>query len=186
MPPRIKITKDDIIEKTLDLIRAGGEAAINTRSIAAALNCSTQPIFSNFSSMEELYEAVICRAYERYLKFLQAEAESGKYPKYKAFGMAYIRFAKEERELFKFLFMRDRKGEDLISTSDMRESADLIVEATGMSLQEAELLHFEMWTCVHGIATMIATSFLDFEWEEISNMVTDVYQGLKIRHLEKR
>lgn len=186
MPPRIKITKDDIIEKTLDLIRAGGEAAINTRSIAAALNCSTQPIFSNFSSMEELYEAVICRAHERYLKFLQAEAESGKYPKYKAFGMAYIRFAKEERELFKFLFMRDRKGEDLISTSDMRESADLIVESTGMSLQEAELLHFEMWTCVHGIATMIATSFLDFEWEQISNMVTDVYQGLKIRHLEKR
>jgi AcrR family transcriptional regulator len=186
MPPRIKITKDDIIEKTLDLIRVGGEAAINTRSIAAALNCSTQPIFSNFSSMEELYEAVTCRAHERYLKFLQAEAESGKYPKYKAFGMAYIRFAKEERELFKFLFMRDRKGEDLISTSDMRESADLIVESTGMSLQEAELLHFEMWTCVHGIATMIATSFLDFEWEQISNMVSDVYQGLKARHLEKR
>ena len=186
MPPKVKITKEDIIEKTVELIRESGENAINTRSIAAALNCSTQPIFSNFASMEELYEAVIHRAYGQYLSFLHKEAESGKYPKYKAFGMAYIRFAKEERELFKLLFMRDRKGEGLTPTPDMQESAGLIIDSIGISEQEAELLHFEMWTCVHGIATMIATSFLDFEWEQISNMVTDVYQGLKARHLEKK
>jgi AcrR family transcriptional regulator len=186
MPPKVKITKEDIVKTGIELIRANGAEAVNARSIASALNCSTQPIFSNFATMEELQRAVVAAAYEYYLGFLENEARCGSYPRYKAFGMAYIRFAKEERELFKFLFMRDRKGENLISTSDMRESADLIVESTGMSLQEAELLHFEMWTCVHGIATMIATSFLDFEWEQISNMVSDVYQGLKARHLEKR
>ena len=105
MPPKTKITKQDIIEKALDLLREGGEGAINARSIASALGCSTQPIFSNFSSMEELEESVLLAAYECYLGFLRREAESGKYPAYKSFGMAYIRFAKEERELFKLLFM---------------------------------------------------------------------------------
>ena len=57
--------------------------------------------------MDELREAVAESAYKLYLSFLKKESESGKYPQYKAFGMAYIRFAKEERELFKFLFMRD-------------------------------------------------------------------------------
>ena len=50
MPPKVKITKDDIIQTTLDLLRKNGDAAINARSLASALNCSTQPIFSNFAS----------------------------------------------------------------------------------------------------------------------------------------
>ena len=37
---------------------------------------------------------------------------AGQYPPYKASGMAYIRFAREQRELFKLLFMRDRTNEE--------------------------------------------------------------------------
>ena len=54
MAPKIKITKDDIINTSIELIREGGEQSLNARAIASALNCSTQPIFSNFTSMEEL------------------------------------------------------------------------------------------------------------------------------------
>ena len=93
MPPKVKITKEDIIKAALDLARENGEATLNARSIAAALGCSTQPIFSNFSSMEELEEEVIKAAYEIYREFLKNEAEGGKYPQYKSFGMAYIRFS---------------------------------------------------------------------------------------------
>ena len=42
MPPKVKITKQDIIDTALALIREGGESALNARAIAAALNCSTQ------------------------------------------------------------------------------------------------------------------------------------------------
>ena len=58
MPPRVKITKEDIIKTALELVRVGGEGAINARSIAGALGSSTQPIFSNFSSMEELEKEI--------------------------------------------------------------------------------------------------------------------------------
>ena len=54
MAPRVKITKDEIINTAIDLIRANGDGSINARAIANALNCSTQPIFSNFDSMEDL------------------------------------------------------------------------------------------------------------------------------------
>ena len=95
MPPKIKITKEDIISATLNLVREQGEEGLNARSIASKLNCSTQPIFSNFSGLEELQKTVTERAYNLYLEFLEKEANLGKYPKYKAFGMGYIRFAKE-------------------------------------------------------------------------------------------
>ena len=183
MPPKFKVTKEEIIQTAINIIRTNGEQALNARAIATALNCSTQPIFSNFQNMEELNDAVIISAYQIYLDFLQKEAESGKFPQYKAYGMAYIRFAHEEKQLFKFLFMRDRKGEKLIPTQDFTTSTNLIMQANGVSKEMAELIHFEVWTCVHGIATMLATSFLTIEWEHISNVLSDVYHGIRERHL---
>ena len=184
MPPKVRITKEDIVDTAVGLVRENGEQAINARAIAAALNCSTQPVFSNFATMEELQQAVIVAAYERYLGFLKREAESGKYPQYKSAGMAYIRFAKEEKELFKLLFMRDRKG-NTASGPDFEASVQAVMSANGITREKAELMHLEMWTFVHGIATMLATSFLALEWELIGEMMTDVYQGIRTRHLSE-
>ncbi|MBE5764731.1 MAG: TetR/AcrR family transcriptional regulator [Clostridiales bacterium] len=185
MPPKVKISKEDILQTAIELVRKGGEEAVNARAIAGALNCSTQPIFSNFASMEELQGGVLAYAHGVYLSFLKAESEKQEYPKYKAFGMAYIRFAKQEKELFKMLFMRDRSGEPLIETQDFSESVQMIMQANCVSKQTAERMHLEIWTCVHGIATMLATSFLNLEWELISNILTDVYQGLRAKHLKE-
>ena len=185
MPPKVKITKEEIIKTAVELVRKEGESGVNARSIAASLGCSTQPIFSNFKSMEELDEAVITAAYDKYLELLKIEVESGKYPQYKAFGMSYIRFAKEEKELFKMLFMRDRKGEDLSPAEDFKASVEVIMNANGVTYEKAELIHLEMWTFVHGIATMMATSFLPLEWELVSDMVSDAYHGIMARHLSE-
>ena len=185
MPPKVKITKNDIIATTLDLIRENGAGAINARSIASALNCSTQPIFSNFSSMEELEEEVLRAAHEHYLGFINEELQKGIYPPYKAFGMAYIRFADEEKELFKLLFMCDRSGKDLTPTADFEASVEMIMKSNGFTKERAELIHLEMWACVHGIGTMLATSFLPLELELISTIMSDIYQGLLTKHLRE-
>lgn len=185
MPPKVKVTKEEIINAALALVRENGTDAINARSIAASLACSTQPIFSNFATMEELQKDVILAAYNLYLAFIEREVKSGSYPPYKAFGMAYIRFAKEEKELFKLLFMRDRTDEEIATSPDFEESVQMIMQANKVSQETARLIHLEMWTCVHGIGTILATSFMPLDWELISNMLTDVYQGIRARHVAK-
>ena len=185
MPPKVRITKKNITETALELVRESGEVAINARNVASALGCSTQPVFSNFATVDELKSAVVHAAYELYLDFLKNEAESGKYPKYKSFGMAYIRFAKEERELFKLLFMCDRMGKAISPPQDFEQSVEMIMAANEVSRETAELMHLECWAFVHGIASMIATSFLELDSELISNMVTDVYMGIRARHLSE-
>ena len=184
MPPKVKVTKEDIVNVSLELVRKNGVDAINARTIASALNCSTQPLFSNFESMEDLQETVIASAYDLYLDFIRVETESEKYPQYKAFGMAYIRFAKEEKELFKLLFMCDRTDVEHSTTSDFEQAVQVIMKSTGLSYEEAMLLHLEMWIAVHGIATMHATSFLTLDWELISDMISDIYCGILARRLE--
>lgn len=181
MPPKVKITRQDILKTALALLKTDGNGAINARNLAAALSCSTQPIFSNFASMEELDEAIKQEAYTRYLSFIQSEIESEKYPKYKAFGMAYIRFAKEEKELFKLLFMCEREDKDLSPSADFKASVDMLMEQNGITREKAELMHLEMWSCTHGIGAMLATSFLSLDEELISRILTDIYQGLRAR-----
>lgn len=182
MPPKVKITKEEIIKTAVELVRTSGEDAINARAVAGALNCSTQPIFSNFESMEELRGVVIAEAYNLFLRYTKNEVDSGKYPEYKSFGMAYIRFAIEEKELFKLLFMRDRTGEDLSPTADFERSAEIISQTNGLSIEIARLIHLEIWACVHGIAVMAATNFLPLELDLISNMISDVYLGVRARY----
>ena len=185
MPPKVKITRDDIINTAIELIRKNGEDSVNARSIASVLGCSTQPVFSNFATMDELFDAVLGRAYEIYYSFLKSEAEMGEYPEYKAFGMAYIRFAREEKELFKLLFMCDRDGRGATPAADYDLSVEMIMKANGIDREKATLMHFEMWTCVHGIGTMMATSFLELDTDTVSNMLSDVYMGIRARHLSK-
>ena len=180
MPPKIKITKEDIISAAVDIVREKGAESINARVIASVLNCSTQPVFSNFETMEELRLAVVEKANELCCEYIKREVQSGKYPAYKANGMAYIRFAKEEKELFKLLYMRDRTGEPPVEDLESTEEIETIVHNnTGLSGDDVKLFHLEMWVVVHGIATMFATGFFDIEWDLVSKMLTDSYQGLK-------
>lgn len=181
MPPKIRVTKDNIIKTALSLVREQGSAVLNARSIAGALGCSTQPIFSNFATMDALRQAVIEEARKLFGDYINREVESGVYPTpYKASGMAYIRFAKEEKELFKILYMRTRKDEEY--TDDIalfNQMTDFVKKNTGLTGENTSLFHLEMWAYVHGIATMFATDFLSLDWELVSKMLTEDYQGLK-------
>ena len=97
-------------------------------------------------------------------------------------GIAYIHFAIKERELFKLLFMSDLNMQTISPGPDFDLSVEMIQKANGITKEQASLLHTEMWVCVHGIATMHATSFLTLEESFISNILTDVYMGLRHRH----
>lgn len=180
MPPKVKVTKEDIVLAAMEIVRREGVAAINARTIAAQLGCSTQPIFSNFATMEELKMAVLAQAEALCNQYIQTEVESGKYPVYKASGMAYIRFAKEESALFQLLFMRDRGGETEGGADHLfTRMVTVVQDNTGLDFTNAQVFHLEMWAYVHGIATMMATGFFLPDWELVSRMLSDAYLGMR-------
>lgn len=185
MPPRFKFTRDEITNAALNVTRKNGISGLTARALAAELGCSVKPIFGLFKNMEEVGQEVFIASDLLYQNYLREDMAKGKYSPYKASGMAYIRFAKEERELFKLLFMRDRSREKIEENKEeIRPLMQLIQQNLGISEDEAYLFHLEMWLYVHGIATMIATSYLDWDDEFISRVLTDAYMGLKYRYTE--
>ena len=185
MPPKFKFTRDEITNAALNVTRKNGISGLTARALAAELGCSVNPIFGLFKNMEEVGQEVFIASDLLYQNYLREDMAKGKYSPYKASGMAYIRFAKEERELFKLLFMRDRSREKIEENKEeIRPLMQLIQQNLGISEDEAYLFHLEMWLYVHGIATMIATSYLDWDDEFISRVLTDAYMGLKYRYTE--
>ncbi len=187
MPPKFLFTREEITNAALRVTSEKGISGLTARALAAELGCSVKPIFGLFKNMEEVQQEVLKAADKQYQSCIREEMSRGTYPPYKASGMAYIRFAKEERELFKLLFMRDRSGETPVeNTEEIRPLLELIQKNTGLSEKEAYLFHLEMWVYVHGIATMIATAYLDWDSEFISQTLTDGYVGLKYRFSQMR
>ena len=181
MPPKFMFTRDEITCAALNIVRRSGLAGLTARSLAEGLGCSVKPIFGLFKNMEEVQTSVLSAADELYQGYIAEDMAAGKYPTYKASGMGYIRFAREEKELFKLLFMCDRKGEPPKPGKEMDVIIPLIMKNTGLTREKAELFHLEMWIFVHGVASMIATSYLDLEMETVSEVLTDAYMGLKTR-----
>lgn len=58
----------------------------------------------------------------------------------------------------------------------------MVSHNVGIDVDDARMFHLEMWVYVHGIATMIATGYLNWEVETVSRMLTDAYMGLKERY----
>ena len=116
---------------------------------------------------------------------MQELMESGEYPPYKASGIAYIRFAKEEPELFKLLYMRDRSNESFDDKIYMKPLMEEVQKNLDLSEDDAYLFHLEMWIFVHGIAVMTATSYLEWDMDKVSEVLSDAYMGLKYRFSER-
>ena len=185
MPPKSMFTKDEIIDAALCVIRENGISALTARALAAKLGCSVKPIFGLFKNMDEVQQEVIKAAARLYQKRMVQEISEKRYPPYKAVGISYIRFAKNEKKLFKLLYMRDRSNEEKAEGEETQKLIELIQKTTGLDKKTAYLFHLETWIYIHGIATMIATDYLDWDMEFVSNSITDCYIGLKYRFIKE-
>ena len=103
MPPKSRITREMIAYAAVALIREEGYESVNARAVAKKLGCSTQPVMYQFATMEELKREAYSAADRFHTAYLMKTAE-GTDP-LTGMGLNYIRFAKEEPCLFRFLFL---------------------------------------------------------------------------------
>ena len=108
MPPKAKITREMILDASVEIVRSCGHENLNARAIAEHLKCSTQPILYNFRTVDEIREAVYRVADEYHSAYIMPEA--GDESPLLAMGLNYVRFGHEEKNLFRFLFQTNQFG----------------------------------------------------------------------------
>ena len=158
MPARKKIYKEDILEAAVRVVREQGVSALSVRNIAKELHVSTQPLYSEFENFDSLKEELLLFAREKYIQI---------HPhRYKDFGLALLHFAKDEKELFKFLTIK------------------LLSENLEMDTHSAKELHKKMQYYTYSMAVMIATGYRNISEEEMDRELTDIFK-IMLRHYKK-
>lgn len=182
MPPKIKVTQQQIIQASLEIVREEGIDALNARAIARKLNCSIQPIFKNFETMGSLKKQLIQSAQAVYDEYIQKGMTSPSNP-FLGMGLGYIRFAKEEKNLFKLLFMTNEFKQNgliqIIKDDENQEVVKLISSMSGLDFKKSEMLFIDIWITTHGIASMIATNDLALDEVEVTKILRDAFAGFK-------
>lgn len=182
MPPKPKFTKEEIISAALGVVSSNGIHALTAKSLGNALHTSATPIFTVFSSMQEVANAVKAAAMARFESY--AHKTGADMPIFKQVGMQMVLFAKEEPQLYQLVFMS--QNSNVKSFADIYahlggvadECLNTIQKDYGLSIEAAQALFEHLWIHTYGIATLCATGMCDFTQEEISKMLTTDFSAM--------
>lgn len=176
MPPKVKFQKEEIVNAALDVARKKGIDAVTAREIAKELHVSVGPIFTWFETMEQLKAEVYDRAKSLYRQYIELGL-AGKIP-FLGVGQQYLRFAKEEPELYRLLFLT-RPGDSSGGAMEaLRFSQDLARESLmriyGMDAHTADCYFRDLWLVVFSLATLIVTDDCPYTEAEMSSIMTEM------------
>ena len=136
MPPKARISKEMIIEEAFQIARTEGADKITARCISEKLKCSTQPVLYYFATVEEIKAVVYQQANDYHTRFLMNMEHDYGDPML-SIGMNYIRFAVEERNLFRFLFQTNEFSGtglmDLIQSEELKPIMQVLISWTPLT-----------------------------------------------------
>lgn len=153
-----------------------GYSAINIKTLAKEIGCSTQPLVWHFEGMGGLRSALAEYA-RNYAIHKIKEKRSSAFEAFEQIGQAYVEMAVREPNLFKFLYLDEKNSSNMnhfdeIITSN--NSAQLIRNmAKHLKVNEEGVGRFLQNTIIysHGIATLVATGMIKASEKEMMMMI---------------
>ena len=176
MAPKNKFTKEEMVDAALRVVRAKGIDGLTAKTMADELGVSTQPVFTGFGSMDgvrkEVYAAAM-RVYDRY-----ADAGLREKSPFLGVGKQYIRFAREEPELYRLLFLMRTQEKAYGAMKAMRRLQALVrptlTSVYHITAEEADVYFRDLWLVVHSLSTLIVTGDCPYSDQEIGRILTGV------------
>lgn len=187
MARKESITGEMILDTAFQMVREEGMEQITARKVAERAGCSTQPIFRSFQNMEDLTDAVYARAVVFFQDYYSMYPRLGKVP-FSNLGMAYIAFAREEKHLFRMLFIPPKRKKSLyeLLNGEGENVKSQIQAAAAAGCPDPGDLFMKMWLFIHGAATMTLTGDYDLSDTETMALLEKVYDSfLNNNEMEK-
>lgn len=170
MPRTLKFSKEDILKIAFDILIEKGSKEITARNLAEKLGSSTISIYSNFSSMGELKNELSKLAKNKlFQKVLINYTDIGLLN----IGIGICLFAKEEKALFRAIFMRENSSKEFQDelVNNLRSLVfDSFRNGSSYSFFEDETIEWMLkkgWWYVHGFACLICSGFYEPSYEMI-------------------
>lgn len=177
MARKESITMQNILDTAFEMAREEGFVNVTARKVAAKAGCSTQPIFRVYKNMEELWEAVYGKAVEFFRDYYDLYPRTPGAP-FANLGMAYIAFAREEKNLFQLLFLSQSENKKSLYEILNGEKGNVLQEinrAASEGCGNPQGMFMRMWLFIHGAACMSLTGDYDLSDAETKELLEQEY-----------
>ena len=175
MPPKVKFTKEEIVEAAVSITREKGISAVTAREVGAVLGVSSRPLFTYFNSVDELKKEVFIYSENLYRDYVKQGLEMP-IPAL-GVGLQFVRFAKNEPELYRYVFLTPPDLNRGSAMECLRLSQDLVRESImkiyNMSADTADKYFRDLWLVAYSITTLIVMGDCPYSDEEISALFTE-------------
>lgn len=173
--------KQHILAAAQELLIEQGFSAITARNVAEYMGISTQPIYLEFKSMEEL-KLTLLKTTHKHLeaKFLSKTQTANQIVD---FGLNYIDLATSNSKLYISLYIDQHSyGQELRELSFLAFQQSLQKEeryATATK-EQLEQLHLDLWIVVTGIASLSLSGIVDRTPEQLKVIFETIEQNCTI------
>ena len=169
MPRKAFFSKQEIIDKALEILRQQGPEAISARSLCKALGCSVSPLFTVYKNMDEIFSDLHAAA-EKLFETYMADVTDYQ-PAFKEFGMRLVKFSREEPQLFHYLFL-DNNSESIVADRKARECLQNIEGEYDLSEKQGLELYFQMWVFACGLSALCNKNPQKYSDSDISYLLS--------------
>lgn len=169
MPRKAFFSKQEIIDKALEILRQQGPEAISARSLCKALGCSVSPLFTVYKNMDEIFSDLHAAA-EKLFETYMADVTDYQ-PAFKEFGMRLVKFSREEPQLFHYLFL-DKNSESIVADRKARECLQNIEGEYDLSEKQGLELYFQMWVFACGLSALCNKNPQKYSDSDISYLLS--------------
>lgn len=159
--------REEILDATTDLLMETGHAkAVSIRAVAQRVGVTPPSIYLHFADKDALLDAVCARYFEALDEVMQqvVRDQPATIDRLRAQGLAYIRFARQNPELYRIATMGEgRPGSDVEMTLDtsafvhLRATIESLMEESVYPPGDATSVALELWTVAHGIAAFVVS-----------------------------
>ncbi len=159
MPPKTSVTREMVLRSSLDLVRENGLSELTARNIAQKLGCSTAPIYSTFSNMDELGNEVMDRAKDQLVEYTRKRYTDHIFLDQ---GIGITFFARDHPVLYRELFMETSRFVHLHEEMEreLRGGFSDDDHYRDLSVDTAEKLREKMGIFTHGLASLSCAGLL--------------------------
>lgn len=178
MSRSVQITKEKILKAALDILIRDGYSAVNIKSIAKELECSTQPIAWQFGNMDSMREALTEEAVT-YANQKMMPASTNCIEAFWQIGYAYINLAFDTPNLFRFVYMGESKNycrggfNSILTDRGNDVLIDKLYQYLNISREQADILCQRMIVYTHGIVSLVVAGVLNCTREQVCSIVKD-------------
>ena len=182
MPPKIKVSKEKVLDTAFAMTREDGFEALTARKLAGRLGSSTQPIFRAYENMETLKEDLFYKSVDYFSEYmLNKQKENPKEPAYLAMGMAYIELATEERHLFELVASVEKREDsdihEFLQKGDCTELFENLPDVSKLDSKQKREVFGMVWMFTHGVATQVVSGRVELSEEKIRDLLKRAYKG---------